>query len=379
VAALKQVGQSDIRPIFAQQSIREMQRTNRTPRNVLDDVTWGAFEAGWTDPMGADADHLKTLADIDHCAAAGFIFYTIDPGDSVDSSAEKADPATLQAKAEALDWSSLDANLASFLTRYRNHRIDLEDEAIILEDEALLRAIAKYGPALVRFMEMYRHLDSLGIDFELELAVDETDYPTTPAEHVVIISELKRLGVHPVSLSPRFVGGFEKGIEYIGDLGELRRDFQLHAAIAKALGPYKLSLHSGSDKYSTYPLLMETTGGLLHMKTAGTSWAEALRIIARHDPALFREIFELAMQLFEENRQSYPLTCDPTRIPVDPSDDQLEALLDATDSRQVLHVSYGPALAAYHGQLYANWLGNLAEFREILTAHFIRHVAPFTH
>ncbi|MDR0416701.1 MAG: tagaturonate epimerase family protein, partial [Propionibacteriaceae bacterium] len=86
VAALQAVGET-IRPIFAQQSVREMGRTRRTPRNVLDDATWGAFEAGWAGPVGADADHLKTTADIDACAAAGFVFFTLDPGDWVDSEA----------------------------------------------------------------------------------------------------------------------------------------------------------------------------------------------------------------------------------------------------------------------------------------------------
>ena len=108
---------------------------------------------------------------------------------------------------------------------------------------------------------MYRRLMEKGIDCEVEFAVDETDYPTTPAEHVVVVSELKRLGMEFVSFAPRWVGRFEKGVEYIGDLDELQRDFEVHAEIARALGPYKLSLHSGSDKYATYPLIAEATKG----------------------------------------------------------------------------------------------------------------------
>jgi hypothetical protein len=123
-----------------------------------------------------------------------------------------------------------------------------------------------------------------GIDCEVEFAVDQTDYPTKPAEHVAVVSELKRLGMDFVSFAPRFVGRFETGVEYIGDLDKLRRDFEIHAAIGRALGPYKLYLHSGSDKYSASPLSAEATQGMVHLKTAGTSWAEALRVIARHDP-----------------------------------------------------------------------------------------------
>jgi hypothetical protein len=62
--------------IFAQQSIREMARTRRTPEQVMDDATWGAFQAGWREPVGADADHLKTTDDVDRCCAAGFTFFT---------------------------------------------------------------------------------------------------------------------------------------------------------------------------------------------------------------------------------------------------------------------------------------------------------------
>ena len=117
VRALKAVGAS-INPVFAQQSIREMGRCRRTPRNVLDDATWGAFQAGWTRPVGGDADHLEQLEDIDDTAAAGFVFYTLDPKAEVDPEAEHADPATIQQKVEALDWAGLDTDLATFTKRY---------------------------------------------------------------------------------------------------------------------------------------------------------------------------------------------------------------------------------------------------------------------
>ena len=220
---------------------------------MLDDATWGAFQAGWTRPVGGDADHLEELDDIDETVAAGFVFYTLDPKAEVDPEAEHADPAAIQQKVEALDWTGLDSDLATFTKRYARRRIDLEREAIVLDEESVLRAMAKYGPSLAHAMAMYRRLMEKGIDCEVEFAVDETDYPTKPAEHVVVVSELKRLGMDFVSFAPRFVGRFEKGVEYIGDIEELKRDFEIHAEIARAIGPYKLSLHSGSDKYSTYP------------------------------------------------------------------------------------------------------------------------------
>jgi hypothetical protein len=376
VRALKAVGAA-INPVFAQQSIREMGRCHRTPRNVLDDATWGAFQAGWTKPVGGDADHLEELDDIDDTVAAGFVFYTLDPKAEVDPGAEHADAAAIQQKVAALDWSGLESDLATFSKRYVGQRIDLEHEPIVLDDESVLRAMAKYGPSLAHAMAMYRRLMEKGIDCEVEFAVDETDYPTKPAEHIVVVSELQRLGMEFVSFAPRFVGRFEKGVEYIGDIEELKRDFEIHAQIARALGPYKLSLHSGSDKYSTYPLIAEATKGLVHLKTAGTSWAEALRVIAHNDPDLMREVLVLALDSFEANRKSYHLSCDPAKIPTDPTDDEVARLMDVVDSRQVLHVGYGAILEEFGPQLYQVWNANEEEHYQIIADHFVKHLAPF--
>ena len=376
VRALKTVG-GPINPVFAQQSIREMGRCHRTPRNVLDDATWGAFQAGWTTPVGGDADHLEQREDIDDTVAAGFVFYTLDPKAEVDPQAEHADAAVIHQKVEALDWPSLDSDLATFRKSYVGHRIDLEHEAIELDEESVVRAMAKYGPSLAHAMAMYRRLREKGIDCEVEFAVDETDYPTKPAEHVVVVSELQRLGMDFVSFAPRFVGRFEKGVEYIGDLDELQRDFEIHADIARALGPYKLSLHSGSDKYSTYPLIAEATKGIVHLKTAGTSWAEALRVIAHNDPDLMREVLALALDSFEANRKSYHLSCDPTKIPTDPTDDQVAQLMDRVDSRQVLHVGYGAILEEFGPRMYQVWNNNEEEHYRIIADHFVKHLTPF--
>lgn len=376
VRALREVGAA-ISPVFAQQSIREMGRCGRTPSDVLDDATWGAFQAGWTSPVGGDADHLEILEDIDATAAAGFVFYTLDPKAAVDGDAEHADPATVRQKVAALDWAGLDCDLAAFRSAYVGQRLDLESTAVELDEESVLRAMAKYGPSLTHAMAMYRRLMELGIDCEVEFAVDETDYPTTPAEHVVVVRELRRLGMEFVSFAPRWVGQFEKGVEFIGDLDALQQDFQTHAEIARALGPYKLSLHSGSDKYSTYPLIAEATKGMVHLKTAGTSWAEALRVIAGHDPDLMREVLALALDSFETNRKSYHLSCDPSRIPANPTDDEVARLLDVLDSRQVLHVGYGAILAEYGPRMYAVWNEHEEELYSVIADHFVKHLRPF--
>src|SRR5436305_3152368 len=95
VEAMRRAG-AGIEPIFPQQSIREMARTGRSPKQVMDDAVNGMRQAGWTGRTGADADHLKTAEDVDATAAVGFTFFTIDPSDHVDPHADNYDEPTLR-------------------------------------------------------------------------------------------------------------------------------------------------------------------------------------------------------------------------------------------------------------------------------------------
>jgi hypothetical protein len=366
-----------VNPVFAQQSTREMGRTHRTPRNVIDDATWGAFQGGWTGGVGADADHQKTEESLSDCAEAGFIFFTVDPGDEMDMAAHDDEAATVRAKAQALELSSLDTTPADLVARYAGQTVELESGPLTLDEEAVVRALAKAGPALVRGFELINHVKSLGVTHELEFAIDETEKPTTLVEHVVVVSELQRLGVELVSFAPRWVGQFEKGVEYIGSRDDLAQNFQQHAEISRALGPYKLSLHSGSDKFSIYPLFAEATRGVSHLKTAGTSWIEALRVVARHEFDLLREILRLSLESFEENRHSYHLSCDPGKIPANPSNAQLDDLVTAVDSRQVMHVAYGAVLEKFGREIKQALDDHEEELYEIMHQHFVKHLAPF--
>ncbi len=375
--ALQQVG-GTIAPIFAQQSIREMTRTIRTPADVMADATWGAFQAGWREPVGADADHLKTLSDSDACAAAGFSFYTVDPGEFVNDAAETADAAALQEAFDALPWDALETTPTDFMGLYKGS-FDLETQTLDLTPKAVTRAAVKYGAAVAHVVEMYRHLKAKNIPFELEVSVDETAHPTSFVEHAVIASELKRLGVEWVSLAPRYVGRFEKGVDYIGDLDELKRNLTVHAEVARALGPYKLSLHSGSDKFGVYGIVAEATCGLVHLKTAGTSYLEALRVVARVAPELFREVLEHSRERFEYDRKSYLLSCDPARVPSAESlkDAELPGLLEQTDARQVLHVTYGSVLDRFKPELMGVLEAHEEAHYETLARHFEKHLRPF--
>ncbi len=380
-----------IAPIFAQQSIREMTRTGRTPQQVMDDALWGIFQEGWRAGFGADADHLKTPADIDACLAAGFTFFTIDPGEHVDNRADTASLAELQAAAHRLP-----PDLQPAATGLLSRTFTLEDGPTLAFDEpTLYRATAKYGRAVAHVAAMYRHLRQAAgrQPCELEVSVDETDSPTSPAEHFYIASELRRLGVQWVSLAPRYVGRFEKGVDYIspeGNLGEtaaFEADLRLHAAIARQLGPYKLSLHSGSDKFSVYPIAAHETRGLVHLKTAGTSYLEALRTIAAVSPALFREIYSFARERYETDRASYHVSAQLARAPVPEavSEASLPALLNQFDAREILHVTFGSVLTErasdgrprFYTRLTSLLRGQPEAYAANLEAHFLRHLRPF--
>ena len=381
-------GEGMIGAVFAQQSVRENARTGRTPQEVLDDATWGVFEEGWREPWGADADHLKTPVDVDAFAAAGYTFFTIDPGAHVDDEAGGLSAAALEAKVSALPWGVLEDTVGDLQRRYLAAPVDLEGSSLTIEAAQLWRAAVKYGRAVAHTVAMYRYIvSSLGERaFELEVSVDETSSPTTVAEHVYIAGELRRLGVRWVSLAPRFVGRFEKGVDYIGDLGGLSAEFARHAAVSRVFGPYKLSLHSGSDKFSVYPIAARLTdgsaiglaGSLVHVKTAGTSYLEALRATARVDPELFREILALARERYEIDRATYHVSADLARVPGGDTltDGELPLLLEQFDARQVLHVTFGSVLDRFGRRLRETLERNEEIYAAVLEAHFKRHLAP---
>jgi hypothetical protein len=382
VRAVRQTG-NKVAPIFAQQSIREMQRTRRSPQQVMDDAMWGIFEEGWQAGAGADADHLKTTQDIDACLAAGFTLFTIDPSQYVNNQVVGVSKSRLHAMQHQLS-----SQLFNSSKELVGKVFEFEGQRISLDEAAVLSAILKYGRAIEHIVAMYRHLEqeANGRPFEVEISMDETNQPTSPAEHVYIAKELQQQGVRWISFAPRLVGRFEKGVDYLGDLNEFEAHLRAHAAIARQFGPYKLSLHSGSDKFSLYPIFMEQTRGLAHLKTAGTSYLEALRTIAIVDAELMKNIYQFAREHFEADRTSYHVSAQLNRAPHPDEVQDWEALFEQFDARQILHVTFGSVLTekASDGSwlFYDRILDLLGQHRELyfdhLEKHFQRHLRPFS-
>ena len=378
-----------IEPIFPQQSIREMTRTQRTARQVMDDAMNGARTAGWEGRIGADADHLKTPEDVDVTAAVGFTFFTIDPSDDVDQRADDYDEATLREK------FSTAGDSAPWYGSYLGKSVSLPSGATIeFSEEACMRAAVKYGPAIRRALAMGDHIrsvnESAGRDYEIELSVDETDQPTTLAEHYIIADQCLQGGMKLVSLAPRFIGELEKGVDYKGDVAALEASLNDHAAIAELLGPYKLSLHSGSDKLSMYPALARATKGRFHVKTAGTSYLEALRVVARHDEALFRRIVQFGRDRYDVDKATYHVSATNDAVPVGDDLDAkrleqvyLECWADVPQGlgftepgRQILHCTFGSTLTDPElGPAVRSVLESHPDtYTEVLADHFSRHL-----
>ncbi len=388
VAAMKRCG-AGIAPIFPQQSIREMTRTSRSPQQVMSDAMSGATAAGWNDGIGADADHLKTTADVDVTAAVGFTFFTIDPSGNVDQRADDYDEQTLRQKfAEARASSPwFDKYLGRSITLSTGTRVELTEQAC-------MRAAVKYGRAIAHAIELGEYIDrtqrAAFREHEIELSVDETDQPTTLAEHYIIADQCLTGGMKLVSLAPRFIGDFEKGVDFKGDLLQLEKSLLDHAAIAVLLGPYKLSLHSGSDKLSIYALLAKATKGRFHVKTAGTSYLEALRVVARHDARSFREIIDFARERYETDKATYHVSATLADAPatMDASDSDLEnEYLECWGNvpqgkgftkpgRQILHCTFGSVLThPTLGSVVRDCLKAHPEtYAQVLDDHFGMHL-----
>jgi hypothetical protein len=379
----------DFAPIFAQQSIREMSRTERTPEEVMAAAANALTQLGFRDAWGADADHLKTPQDVDRTAAAGFCFFTIDPSEFVSNQADRMNLTELETAVKQLEADGIFGD-RSWREFYLDREFEVSERLTLrFTKEHLYRAAVKYGRSIHHSEIMGKHIAKVNGSrpFEIEVSVDETDSPTSQLEHLFFGMELKQRGVrNVVSLAPRFVGEFEKGIDYKGDLQRFEESLREHLAIARFCGPYKLSVHSGSDKFSIYPIVGRVCGDLLHVKTAGTSYLEALRVVARKAPSLFAEIILFARDRFETDRKSYHISTTLQQIAAVPafkSSAEEPIYLDEIPGRQLLHVTFGSVLTIGKDAKGRKFKDSILEtlnshgelHQQFLEQHFTKHLS----
>ena len=359
-------------PVLAQQSVRELTLTGRTFDDVIAAAAYGVFQAGYRGGYGADGDHLKTEEEIRTALRAGCTMITLDCSEQIDADAALRSDAEIDAL-----WETLPAEVRE---RYEKRYLGEDLPFVGRISRAELRRIAAvFWRAVDHAVACYGTIGPSGADFEL--SIDETRTVTTPAEHLVIASELAAAGVRPDSVAPHFSGEFEKGIEYSGCLRDFARDFGIHQKIADRFG-YRLSVHSGSDKFSVFSTVGRVTQGRVHVKTAGTNWLEAMALVAERDPALYRRAHVWALEHRPEAERYYHVSSDPSTIPdIDlQCDAYLPEYLKIPASRQTMHIAYGLLLQQewFRSGFFAFMDRHEEEYARRLEEHIGRHLRYLT-
>jgi hypothetical protein len=375
---------SSFLPIFAQQSIRELQRTKRKPDDVMKAAVQSIKKERWTGVWGADADHLQTKEDIVLMAKCGFNFFTIDSSQYINNRVDNLNEEELYLEYQNLHEKGT-VPVDEIYNLYLGQTYELPDDVILsfYDKPVLIHAILKYSEAINHMQMMVQAIreSCAPKKYEVEISIDETLKPTSPLEHLFIGLELKRCNIKIISLAPRFIGDFEKGIDYKGDINAFEHDYKQHVAIAKFCGPYKMSIHSGSDKFKIYPVIGRLSGDLLHVKTAGTSYLEALRVISRTDKEFFREIANFSRERYETDKKTYHVSASVSSVPGKIEDNDLEKwYLEDDAGRQILHVAFGSVLGGVNGKskfrdrIIENLEKNRDLYRKVLARHLGKHL-----
>lgn len=342
---------------------------------------------GWKKPYFCDADHINlTTVErfLEPCD-----FFTIDVADAIGQAASKA-------------------SIEAFLKRRAGlvGKLQLEgvDEAFEITPELLRATAAKFLFAIEEAGKVYRRIEATKGKgrFIAEVSMDETDAAQTPAELLIILAAIADEDIPVQTIAPKFTGRFNKGVDYIGSIEQFRREMTLDvAAIAWAVKHFelpanlKLSVHSGSDKFSIYAAIHEATRRSgVHLKTAGTTWLEEIIGLAEAGGdglALAKEIYAEAYAHREELCGPYAtvIDIDPAKLPNPDavarwtSEQYTSALRHDPRSqeynssfRQLLHVGF--KIAAKMGPRYLELLeANEAVIAKNVTENlFQRHIAP---
>ncbi len=344
---------------------------------------------GWAKPYFCDADHIN-LTTVDRFLAP-CDFFTIDVADYIGKSAEAA---------------SVDA----FVGRHSEliDTITLEDveRGIKIGPDLLRSTAAKFLFAIQEAGKIYRKIEAAKGkgSFIPEVSMDETDSAQTPAELLIILSAIADEGIPIQTIAPKFSGRFNKGVDYVGDVAQFARELALDmAAIRYAIAHYglpanlKLSVHSGSDKFSIYPAIYASMNRFstgVHLKTAGTTWLEEITGLAESGGdglALAKEIYADAFDHRAELCAPYATVIDinpeklpsPTRVSGWASEQYTSALRNDPSSpqynpsfRQLLHVGF--KIAAKMDRRYLDLLeANEAVIGRNVTENlYDRHIAP---
>ncbi|MDT8297780.1 MAG: tagaturonate epimerase family protein [Spirochaetaceae bacterium] len=363
----------EVVPVLAQQSLRELDLMGRDYTEVIDAASWAVFNTGFEGAWVADGDHLKSVDAVVSALKQGCTMITADLSDHLAFDYMDADIQTVTSA-----YRHLDSGLRNNIEEKFSSDVRLADGSVLVFDPETRQRIAlTYDRALDHAADLYQACRGVKREFDFEISIDETDLPTTPEAHYFVAKELLARGISFSSLAPRFVGEFQKGIDYIGDVEEFASSFALHALIAADMG-YKISIHSSSDKFSVYPVIGSLVKGAYHLKTSGTNWLVALETISRINPIFFREIFTRAYDVFPAARSYYHITPD-MKLSTDITtleDSELPDVFANPTDRQVLHVSYGELFkdAGLKAQFFQQIKKSIELYWNALKSHIGRHL-----
>jgi tagaturonate epimerase len=375
----------DVIPVW-NKSNREHTIIGSKPESVRREADAAVGKLGWRKPYFCDADHIN-FETVD-----GFIgacdFYTID----------------------VADWIGKHADGSLFVAEHPELIGELKipgvEQTLHTTKEFVEKTASKYLTAVAEAGKIYRKIETVkgAGTFVTEVSMDETDSPQTPVELLIILVAIADEGIPIQTIAPKFTGRFNKGVDYVGDVAKFTEEFSDDiAAIAFAVKNYglpetlKLSVHSGSDKFSIYgPIrkMLEKFDAGVHVKTAGTNWLEELIGLAEGGGAglaMAKEIYAEAYDHAEELCKPYAtvIDIDPKKLPLPAmvnnwtSEQYVNALRHDQSCaefnpslRQLLHVGF--KIAAKKGNSYLDLLDEYKEdiSRNVTGNLFDRHIKP---
>jgi hypothetical protein len=377
----------DITPVW-NKSNREHLIIGSEPQTTRDAADKAVADLGWTGDYLLDADHIN-LDTVDRFIAP-CDFFTLDVADDI---------------GEAADSS----NVAAFIERHPElvGTVTIEgiDAPFEIKREDVEKTANQFLKATQKAKEIYEYIVSVkGPDFVTEVSMDETDNPQTPPEMLIILAALADQKIPIQTIAPKFTGRFNKGVDYVGEVSQFEKEFNDDlAVIAHAIKGYglpaslKLSVHSGSDKFSIYPPIkraLARTGAGLHIKTAGTNWLEEVIGLAESGGTGL----ELAKEIYAKAHEQKEALCEPYATVIDinfaklPSAEEVagwssEQFTSAVrhdqsnvgynaNVRQLLHVGF--KVAAQLGETYLDALeANSKAVNKCVTENLLdRHMKP---
>jgi len=379
----------DITPVW-NKSNREHNIIGSEPTQTREAADKAVADLGWTGDYLLDADHIN-LATVDRFVAP-CDFFTLDVADDIGAAADPADVAAFIARHPELIGTVAIEGIAQ--------PFEITRDAVEKTANQFLKATQKAAA-------IYQHIVAAkgGSDhFVTEVSMDETDSPQTPPEMLIILAAIADQKIPIQTIAPKFTGRFNKGVDYVGDLVQFEKEFNDDlAVIAHAIKTYglpaglKLSVHSGSDKFSIYPIIkraIQRTGAGLHIKTAGTNWLEEVIGLAEAGGAGLA----LAKTIYAKALDKKVALCEPYATVIDISDTKLPSAAEVNgwtstqftdalrhdpsnsgynaDLRQLLHVGF--KIAAEMGDTYIQALKDNSEVvAKNVTGNLLeRHIKP---